>query len=283
MAEAIAERVRRYVLDGSDEDLRRLLGIAEVSGEMARSAFRRVGMQEGWHAIDCGCGPIGGLAVMAEMAGPAGRIVGVDLNEAAIQRARSVVAALELGNVELFAGDIHGLEAAAVGGRFDLAYTRLFLMHQPDPVRTLSQIARLLRPGGWVVAQEALRSPPPRSHPHLDALGAYWDLLHELMERAGGVPHGAADGLARSARAAGLDVVAVSGSFGTIDPELGFDLHASTLLAAKERAIASGLAAGQQIDTLVSDLRGAKTGGYDWVSSPFYLDLTLRKPVDAPS
>jgi SAM-dependent methyltransferase len=41
-----------------------------------------------------------------------------------------------------------------VGGPFDLAYTRLFLMHQPDPVRTLRQIAGLLRPGGWLVAQE---------------------------------------------------------------------------------------------------------------------------------
>jgi hypothetical protein len=61
MAEAIAERVRRYILDGSDEDLRRLLGVAETTGEMARAAFSRVGMQEGWHAIDCGCGPIGGL------------------------------------------------------------------------------------------------------------------------------------------------------------------------------------------------------------------------------
>jgi hypothetical protein len=49
MAEAIAERVRRYILDGSDEDLRRLLGVAESTREMARSAFRRVGMQEGWH------------------------------------------------------------------------------------------------------------------------------------------------------------------------------------------------------------------------------------------
>ena len=78
MAEEIAERVRRYILDGSDEDLRRLLGVAESTREMARSAFRRVGMQEGWHVIDCGCGPIGGLAVLAEMAGPAGRVVGVD-------------------------------------------------------------------------------------------------------------------------------------------------------------------------------------------------------------
>ncbi len=228
MPEAIAERVRRYILDGSDEDLRRLLGVAESAREMARSAFRRAGMQEGWHVIDCGCGPIGGLAVMAEMV--------------------------------------------------DLAYTRLFLMHQPDPVRTLSQIARLLRPGGWVVAQEALRSPPPRSHPHLDALGAYWDLVYDLLERAGGMPRHAVDGLAGSARAAGLDVVAVDGSFGIIDPELGFDLHAATLLAARDRAVASGIATGQQIDDLASDLRAAKSSGYEWVSMPFFLDLILRKP-----
>src|SRR5690348_3038061 len=89
MAEAIAERVRRYILNGSDEDLRRLLGVAESTREMARSAFRRVGIQEGWHAIDCGCGPVGGLAVMAEMVGPAGRAVGVDFSEPTIQRARS--------------------------------------------------------------------------------------------------------------------------------------------------------------------------------------------------
>ena len=281
MAEAIADRVRRYILDGSDEDLRRLLGVADATRELARSAFRRVGMQEGWRAIDCGCGPIGGLAVMAEMVGPAGRVVGVDFSEPAIERARSVVAALELGNVELFAGDIHEIGPAAVGGPFDLAYTRFFLMHQPDPVRTLSQIARLLRPGGWVVAQEALHDPPPRSHPHLDALGAYWDLVHELVERAGGVPHGAVDGLAGSARAAGLDVVDVNGSFPIVDPELGFDLHAATLLAARERAVASGVAAEPQIDDLVSDLRAAKGGGYEWVSTPFMLDLTLRKPPAA--
>ena len=281
MAEAIADRVRRYILDGSDEDLRRLLGVADATRELARSAFRRVGMQEGWHAIDCGCGPIGGLAVMAEMVGPGGRVVGVDFSEPAIERARSVVAALELGNVELFAGDIHEIGPAAVGGPFDLAYTRFFLMHQPDPVRTLSQIARLLRPGGWVVAQEALRSPPPRSHPHLDALGTYWDLAYQVLERAGGVPHGAVDGLAGSARAAGLDVVDVNGSFAIVDPELGFDLHAATLLAARERAVASGIAAGRQIDDLAGDIRAAKGGGYDWVSTPFMLDLTLRKPPAA--
>jgi hypothetical protein len=108
---------------------------------------------------------------------------------------------------------------------------------------------------------------------------AYWDLLYELLERARGVPRGAIDGLAGSARAAGLEVVAVDGSFATMDPELGFDLHAATVLAARERAVAPGIASGQQIDDLVSDLRAAKGGGYEWVSGPFFLDLTLRKPV----
>src|SRR5215472_11870756 len=268
MADAIAERVRRYILDGSDEDLRRLLGVAETTREMARSAFRRVGMQDGWHVIDCGCGPIGGLAVLAEMVGPAGRVVGVDFSEPAIQRARSVVAALGLSNVELAAGDIHDLDAAILGGPFDLAFTRCFLMHQADPVRTLRQIASLLRPGGWIVAHEPLPVPPPRSHPPLSALTAYWDLAHEVMELAG-APRGIVEGLDRAARAAGLEVTDTSGYFTIVDPELGFDVHAATLAAARDRAVALGIAAGR-IDDLLLNLRAAKSraaksGEYEWV------------------
>ena len=101
------------------------------------------------------------------------------------------------------------------------------------------------------------------------------------MERAAGVRPGVVDGLAASARAAGLEVVAVDGSFGVLDPELGFGLHAATVLAAKERAVASGVASGQQIDDLANDLHAAKDGGYEWVSMPFFLDLTLRKPAAA--
>ena len=170
MAEAVTERVSRYILDGSDQDLRRLLVNAELGEEAARTAFRRVGVQQGWNATACGCGPLGGLAVLAEMAGPAGRVVGAYVSQASVEQARAVVSALELGNAEVIAGDLHDLDAAALGGPFDLAFTRLFLMHQADPVRTLRQIADLLRPGGRLVVQEPLPSPRPRSHPHLEAL-----------------------------------------------------------------------------------------------------------------
>ena len=95
-------------------------------------SLRRVGVGPGWTVIDCGCGPIGGLAILAEMVGPAGRVVGVDFSEPTIQYARSVMAALGLENVELVAGDIHELDAATLGGPFDLAFTRAFSHLQLD-------------------------------------------------------------------------------------------------------------------------------------------------------
>ncbi len=277
MAEAIAERVSRYILDGSDDDLRRLLGIAQLLEDMARRAFQRVGIKEGWSAIECGCGPIGALAVTAELVGSSGRVVGIDFGESTVQRARSVVATLALENVEVVAADVHEVEVADLGGPFDVAYTRCFLMHQGNPAHTLMRIAELVRPGGWIIAQEPLRSPPPQSHPPLQALGAYWELMHELVERAG-VPRFAVDDLPQAALAAGLEVVGTEGFFKLTQPEVGFDLHAGTIAAMRERAIQLGVTTEQEIDNLTSAISVARDEGAEWVSSPFYLDLALRKP-----
>jgi threonine dehydrogenase-like Zn-dependent dehydrogenase len=89
MAEAIEQRVQQYLLDGADEDLKRLLAISELMAATSRTAIRRSGIQPGWNVIECGCGPVGALIVMAEMVGSAGRVVGVDSSPPTIQRARS--------------------------------------------------------------------------------------------------------------------------------------------------------------------------------------------------
>ncbi len=278
MAEAITERVSRYILDGSDDDLRRLLSIAQLLEGMARRAFQRVGIQEGWRAIECGCGPIGALAVIAELAGPSGQVVGIDFGEPAVQRARSVTATLALENVQVMAADVHDVDVGDLGGPFDVAYTRCFLMHQGNPTHTLTRIAELVRPGGWIIAQEPLRSPPPQSHPRCEALGAYWELMHELAERVG-VPSLAVGDLPRAARTAGLEVIEAEGFFDVIQPGLGFDLHAGTLAAMRDRAIQLGIATEPEIDDLMSIIGAAKGDGYEWVSTPFFLDLALRKPI----
>jgi hypothetical protein len=64
-----------------------------------------------------------------------------------------------------------------------------------------------------------------------------------------------------------------------MDPGVGFEIHASTIAAARERATQSGVATQREIDELILSLRAAKPDEHQWVSSPFFLDLTLRKPM----
>ena len=95
------------------------------------------------------------------------------------------------------------------------------------------------------------------------------------------MPHHTTDRLLVSARAAGLEVVNQSGLLAVVPPALGFDLHASTLAAAKDRAIQLGTTTEDRVDGLVAELRAAGDAPHDWVSAPFYLDLVLQKPVAA--
>lgn len=276
----VGDRIQRYILDGRDEDLQRLLRLSQVMAQTARAGLRRAGLQQGWSVIDCGCGPIGALVELAEMTGPGGRVVGVDANDQAVERARLATKELGLDNVEVVVGDLHEVEEDALRGPFDLAFSRLFLAHQPDPVETLRRIASFLRPGGWLVAQEPLRDPAPRSQPPVEALRAYWEIIEQGVERAG-VPPGAVEQLPSSARAAGLEIIETNGFFVPIDATVGFELHASTAAAMKERVVRLGVATGHQIDELVDTLRAARDGDYEWVSSPFLLELILRRPVGA--
>ncbi len=103
--------------------------------------------------------------------------------------------------------------------------------------------------------------------------------MYELVHRAG-APAGVVEDLPRSAREAGFEVAAMSGSFTIDDPELVFEIHAATLAAARERGTQLGIAA-ERIDNLARDIQAAKGSGYEWVSTPFFLDLTLRKPATA--
>jgi hypothetical protein len=70
VTESINQRVHKYLLDGSDEDLKRLLVISEHMAERARTALRRSGIQAGWDVVECGCGPVGALPVIADGSGP---------------------------------------------------------------------------------------------------------------------------------------------------------------------------------------------------------------------
>src|ERR1700733_681980 len=108
----VSDRLQRYLLDGSDEDLKRLLGIADIWAETTRSALQTADIAPGWNVIECGCGPAGALHVLSDLVGETGRVVGIDLNPDAIARAESVTGSLGLDNVDLYTGDVNEADPA---------------------------------------------------------------------------------------------------------------------------------------------------------------------------
>jgi SAM-dependent methyltransferase len=84
--------------------------------------------------------------------GNSGQVVGLDFEPANVALAREFAAERGLANVQVIHGDARrtGLPSAS----YDLVHARTPLINIPDPATVVAEMARLARPGGWVVAME---------------------------------------------------------------------------------------------------------------------------------
>ena len=113
--------------------------------EHLRAAY---GISAGDEVIDIGCGT--GLTTReAARAAAPGCVVGVDVSERMLERARELTPAERLDNVRYELGDaqVHRFEPA----RFDVAISRFGTMFFSDPAAAFANIAGALRPGGRLV------------------------------------------------------------------------------------------------------------------------------------
>ena len=113
--------------------------------EHLRAAY---GISPGDAVVDIGCGT--GLTTReAARAAAPGRVVGVDVSERMLERARQVTAAERLRNVRYELGDaqVHRFDPAA----FDVAISRFGTMFFSDPAAAFANIAVALRPGARLV------------------------------------------------------------------------------------------------------------------------------------
>ena len=106
-------------------------------------------VSEGHHVLDVGCG-LGHEALrLAEQVGPRGRVVGIDANPAMITEARRRAADLAVP-VAFEVGDAR--QVALPGNSFDLCRTERVLRYLDRPAAAVGEMARLARPGGFVLA-----------------------------------------------------------------------------------------------------------------------------------
>ena len=103
-------------------------------------------VEPGQTVLDLGCGAGTDLLIAAQMVGPGGRVIGIDMTESMLARARESAAAMDLHNVEVHQSLIESLpvEDASV----DVVISNGVIDLIPDKHAVFAEIDRVLRPGG---------------------------------------------------------------------------------------------------------------------------------------
>ena len=115
--------------------------------------YRLVGdarLRAGHRVLDLGSGTGYPALLAAQVVGNQGTVVGLDLSEEMMNIARRKGKALGLMNVTFQTADVTTLPFEP--SSFDAALSRFCLMFLPDIPKAMIQIARVLKPGGYLAA-----------------------------------------------------------------------------------------------------------------------------------
>jgi demethylmenaquinone methyltransferase/2-methoxy-6-polyprenyl-1,4-benzoquinol methylase len=144
-----------------------------IDGGWRRRAARATGLKPGGSALDVACGSGKLTAMLARIAGRQGRAVGLDFSPQMLEIARR-----DHPGIEFLEGD--ALNLPFDDASFDASTIAFGLRNLADPEKGLSEMRRVLRPGGRMVVLEFLR--PPRG----PAGRAYELYLRRALPRLGG-------------------------------------------------------------------------------------------------
>lgn len=144
--------------------------------------------QASW--LEVACGP---AAISRALAPRLGSVHGVDLTPAMVEKASEEAAAEGLTNTQFAVGDATGLELE--DGSFDGAITRFSFHHIPAPWRVMAEMARVVRPGGWVVVSDFIADPDRDAYAAVEEIErlrdpSHWSCLTAEQLRELGAPCG---------------------------------------------------------------------------------------------
>lgn len=104
-------------------------------------------LSSGVSVLDCGCGPGSITLSIAALVDP-GWVVGVDAGSSQIERAISAAANSGASHAEFRTEDSYALPLG--DATFDRVFSHALIEHLSDPLRAVSEMFRVLKPGGYI-------------------------------------------------------------------------------------------------------------------------------------
>jgi SAM-dependent methyltransferase len=114
-------------------------------------------------------------ALLAELVGPEGHVVGIDASAAQLAQARE---RLNSGGSNTSFVEASATDTGLPPGSFDLVYCRFLLIHLTEPERALREMRALLKPGGILVCEDGDLTTSGSEPP--SAFGTFADLWGRL-------------------------------------------------------------------------------------------------------
>jgi ubiquinone/menaquinone biosynthesis C-methylase UbiE len=141
-------------------------------------------IQAGQSVLDVGCGPGTITADLAERVAP-GPVTAVEITAEALKLAQDEAAARGLESVRFAVADVHALDFP--DDSFDVVHAHQVLQHVADPVRALTEMRRVCKPGGIVAVRDSDYG-GFRWFPEAPVLDQWLDLYQTLARSNDGHP-----------------------------------------------------------------------------------------------
>lgn len=249
-----------YLLENRHEQAGlRLKALSALFDETSFQHMLRLGLASSWHCWEVGAGGASVPMRLGREVGPDGLVIATDID---VRWAK----ASSQANVRVIGHDVvHDLSPE---GPFDLIHARLVLVHIPEREAVLRKLAGALRPGGWLLIEDADTALQPLAC--IDETGPEQILANRIrrgfrqLMKDRGVDLAWGRTLPRLLREAGLQNVMADVFFPLARPECN-DLDRGTILLLQEQLIQRGIASHEEIQATLDNLA---TGRIEVTTTP---------------
>jgi ubiquinone/menaquinone biosynthesis C-methylase UbiE/acyl carrier protein len=170
---------------GLDHEIRRLNAQVDLFWRTERSALRRAGLRNGMDVLDCGCGP-GRLIELLKTDYQDLRVTGLEIDPTLVSVAEEYLAAVGFDDCRVVQGSAEKPNLPPES--FDFITLRLVLEHVVDPVVALTELKKLLRPGGRIAVISNDFAFHLRTWPEVSELDDLYDAYIASRRADGGDP-----------------------------------------------------------------------------------------------